>query len=244
MRPGDATCDLRRSETYHTLACAEAARAPSRSGHNAWRPSNDPEAFLTLLVSVDEELLGLSVALETTIGDLLLPPIDGQYAVLPGGQFISLPASRRLPQPPGWASAWHGDMLDSYERSATFQKAANTAASYRHALQPVRDRLGHRRSQSITRDDIEARRPGWSGTPMSSPASPAGPGCRGSGCTTPGTRACRCWRRRACPSRSCRRGAGHYDASFTLSNYVHAGATDLAQGRDALARIFKIENVT
>jgi integrase len=36
--------------------------------------------------------------------------------------------------------------------------------------------------------------------------------------------------------------AGHYDAAFTLSNYVHAGAPDLAQGRDALARIFKIEN--
>jgi integrase len=38
--------------------------------------------------------------------------------------------------------------------------------------------------------------------------------------------------------------AGHYDASFTLSNYVHAGAPDLAQGRDALAQIFKIEKVT
>jgi transcriptional regulator with XRE-family HTH domain len=55
------------------------------------------------------ELLGLSLALETTLDDLLLPPIAGQYAVLPGGQYIGLPAGRRLPRPADWESAWDGD---------------------------------------------------------------------------------------------------------------------------------------
>src|SRR5262249_5030248 len=51
-----------------------------------------------------------------------------------------------------------GDLLDAYMRSATFEREANTVASYQHALQRVRERLGHRRAQSITRDDIEALR--------------------------------------------------------------------------------------
>lgn len=34
--------------------------------------------------------------------------------------------------------------------------------------------------------------------------------------------------------------AGHYDAAFTLSKYVHASDEDLAAGRDQLAQIYKI----
>ena len=56
-----------------------------------------------------DEVLALSLALETTMDDLWLPPIDGQWVVLPGGQVIGLPANRRLPYPPEWASAWDGD---------------------------------------------------------------------------------------------------------------------------------------
>jgi integrase len=36
------------------------------------------------------------------------------------------------------------------------------------------------------------------------------------------------------------RWAGHYDAAFTMKTYVHASDGDLAQGRQALARIHKI----
>lgn len=56
---------------------------------------------------------------------------------------------------------WDGtvnELLDDYLRSATFEREANTAASYRHAFLPVRERLGQRRAQSITRKDIEGLR--------------------------------------------------------------------------------------
>lgn len=56
---------------------------------------------------------------------------------------------------------WDGtvnELLDGYLRSACFEREANTKASYRHALAPARARLGSRRAQSITRDDVEALR--------------------------------------------------------------------------------------
>jgi transcriptional regulator with XRE-family HTH domain len=56
-----------------------------------------------------EEVLALSLALEVTMDDLMLAPRDGQWVALPGGQVIGLPAGRRLPYPPEWASAWDGD---------------------------------------------------------------------------------------------------------------------------------------
>jgi integrase len=51
-----------------------------------------------------------------------------------------------------------GELLDAYLRSATFEREANTAASYRHAFLPVRARLGTRLARSIERADIEALR--------------------------------------------------------------------------------------
>ena len=54
-------------------------------------------------------MLPLSLALETTLDDLYLPNVNGQYVVLAGGQLLGLPATRHLPYPPGWASAWDGD---------------------------------------------------------------------------------------------------------------------------------------
>jgi integrase len=56
---------------------------------------------------------------------------------------------------------WDGtvaELLDSYLRSATFEKEANTKASYRDAVRLPRERLGQRKAQSITREDIEALR--------------------------------------------------------------------------------------
>ena len=53
---------------------------------------------------------------------------------------------------------WNGDvseMIDAYLKSATFERAANTALSYSKALLPVRERLGIRKARSITRQDIE-----------------------------------------------------------------------------------------
>jgi transcriptional regulator with XRE-family HTH domain len=54
-----------------------------------------------------EELLGLSVALEVTMDALLMPPFDGVYVELPGGQWIGLPAAR--PTPPSDTGLWDGD---------------------------------------------------------------------------------------------------------------------------------------
>lgn len=48
-----------------------------------------------------------------------------------------------------------GELLDDYLRTATFGREANTAASYANALKPARIRLGQRRAQSVTRQDIE-----------------------------------------------------------------------------------------
>jgi integrase len=56
---------------------------------------------------------------------------------------------------------WDGtvsEMLDAYLKSATFERAANTALSYSKALLPVRERLGIRRARSITREDVEQLR--------------------------------------------------------------------------------------
>jgi integrase len=35
--------------------------------------------------------------------------------------------------------------------------------------------------------------------------------------------------------------AGHYDSSFTMKTYVHASAEDLEQGRQALAKIHRLD---
>src|SRR5690242_7101461 len=54
---------------------------------------------------------------------------------------------------------WNGtlsELLDSYLRAALRGKEANTAVSYTAALRIPRERLGNRRAQGITRDDIEA----------------------------------------------------------------------------------------
>jgi len=56
---------------------------------------------------------------------------------------------------------WQGDvneLCDAYLKWACYGKAANTALSYSDALRPVRERLGTRRAQSVTREDIEALR--------------------------------------------------------------------------------------
>jgi integrase len=68
------------------------------------------------------------------------------------------------------------EALDAYLESACFERAANTRVSYAGALLPVRDRLGRRRLQSITRKDVESlrdwmltsgrRRGGQPGTPL------------------------------------------------------------------------------
>lgn len=68
------------------------------------------------------------------------------------------------------------EMLDRYLRSACFERADNTRVSYANALQPVRERLGRRKLQSLTRADIEdlrdwmlaegRRRGGKSGGPL------------------------------------------------------------------------------
>ena len=65
--------------------------------------------------------------------------------------------------------------LDAYLRSACYGRADATKVSYEGALKPVRDRLGPRRLQSLTRADIEdlrdwmtdhgRRRGGTPGTP-------------------------------------------------------------------------------
>jgi integrase len=50
------------------------------------------------------------------------------------------------------------EALDRYIKSACFERADNTRISYTLALQPVKDRLGHRKLQSLTRQDIEQLR--------------------------------------------------------------------------------------
>ena len=56
---------------------------------------------------------------------------------------------------------WDGtvaDLCDEYERTAAFERAANTIVSNRDALKPVRLRLGHRKARGITRADVEQLR--------------------------------------------------------------------------------------
>jgi integrase len=53
---------------------------------------------------------------------------------------------------------WDGtvsEMIDAYLKSATFDRAANTALNYSKALLPARDRLGIRKARTVTRQDIE-----------------------------------------------------------------------------------------
>lgn len=69
-----------------------------------------------------------------------------------------------------------GEALDAYLRSALFEREAATKVSYAGALLPVRERLGRRKLQSLTRADIEdlrdwlltsgRRRGGTPGTPL------------------------------------------------------------------------------
>ena len=68
------------------------------------------------------------------------------------------------------------EALDAYLASACFERADNTRVSYTNALLPVRERLGRRKLQSLTRKDIEdlrdwmlaqgRRRGGIPGTPL------------------------------------------------------------------------------
>lgn len=60
---------------------------------------------------------------------------------------------------------WNGtlnQLLDDWYASATYGREANTAESYANALKPVRERLGERPAQTITRQDVEALRD-WMG---------------------------------------------------------------------------------
>lgn len=50
------------------------------------------------------------------------------------------------------------DLCDLYERSAAFERAANTVLSYRTALLPVRERYGRRKARPFTRQDGEELR--------------------------------------------------------------------------------------
>ena len=50
------------------------------------------------------------------------------------------------------------EALDRWLKSACFERADNTRVSYANALLPVRERLGKRKLQGITREDIEALR--------------------------------------------------------------------------------------
>jgi integrase len=56
---------------------------------------------------------------------------------------------------------WKGtvdDLCDAYLKWAAYGKADNTRVSYTTALLPVRERLGQRPAQSVTREDIESLR--------------------------------------------------------------------------------------
>jgi len=50
------------------------------------------------------------------------------------------------------------ETLDRWLKSACFERADKTRVSYTNALLPVRERLGSRKLQGITREDIEALR--------------------------------------------------------------------------------------
>ena len=47
------------------------------------------------------------------------------------------------------------DYLDGYLRGATRDRRATTKENYRHAFRPVRERLGTRELQSLTKRDID-----------------------------------------------------------------------------------------
>ena len=62
--------------------------------------------------------------------------------------------------------------LDEYLVGATRNRRASTKANYRDALKPVRERLGERPLQSITKADVEQLVTGCSPQAASDPASP------------------------------------------------------------------------
>jgi integrase len=58
-----------------------------------------------------------------------------------------------------YTKPWDGtinEMCDSWLRAATRGKELNTVVCYRLALRVPRERLGHRRALSVTRDDVES----------------------------------------------------------------------------------------
>ena len=50
------------------------------------------------------------------------------------------------------------EVIDSYLEHALFEREENTKVSYRCALAPARERLGHVRAQQVTREDVERLR--------------------------------------------------------------------------------------
>jgi len=51
-----------------------------------------------------------------------------------------------------------GELIDSYLEHALFEREENTKVSYRCALAPARELLGHLRAQYVTREDVERLR--------------------------------------------------------------------------------------
>jgi integrase len=77
-----------------------------------------------------------------------------------------------------YVARWDGtvnELCDDYLASALFEREANTAASYTDAFLPVRERLGHRKAQSVTRQDVEQLRD-WMLTAGRRRGGPAGTG--------------------------------------------------------------------
>lgn len=49
-----------------------------------------------------------------------------------------------------------GEYLDTWVVNVTRDREEGTRANYRHALRPVRERLGHKQLQALTKDDVSA----------------------------------------------------------------------------------------
>jgi hypothetical protein len=79
-----------------------------------------------------------------------------------------------------------------------------------------------------------------SGTPTSSADCSSGASSARSGCTTPGTPPFPQLEKAGVPISIVSKWAGHYDAAFTMTTYVHASHEDLKQGTETLALIHKI----
>jgi integrase len=59
---------------------------------------------------------------------------------------------------------WDGtvsELIDAYLKAVGFGREANTVLSYRNALEPARERLGHKRAKAITRQIIEDELRDW-----------------------------------------------------------------------------------